>query len=569
MPFLPLLRRELAPYTCKSCLHRLSVAARRHNSSFTASSEFRNTFAPKKNLLPKGPARTRFAPSPTGFLHLGSLRTALFNYLLAKKTGGQFILRIEDTDQIRTIIHAETAIFRDLQWAGLQWDEGPEVGGPYGPYRQSERTALYREHANKLLDSGHAYRCFCSVQRLKELAEARHKLGLPTDYDRTCANIPKEESDDRAHKGESHVVRLRVPDVYPEYEDLVYTTFKPLHQGRRAADAFEDPILLKSDSHPTYHLANVVDDHHMKITHVIRGSEWMPSTPKHVALYQAFGWTPPEFAHVGLLVDEQGNKLSKRSGDIGIRSFREQEALPEALVNFAALLGWSHQDKSDVMDLQELVQKFNLNFTRGNTIVTFGKLRFLQRSHAAKRIEESGDAMKEIVDNMVVALEDKYSADLAEILGKQDISLRDYVTKILKLAPTRFYNSEHFISQMSYLFRRPPVSPLTQTSEGITGSIAAAAKHRFSEVPWYGWKRANLDKKFGEIMLALNPEVSVDTPDAPQSTERKNVKRKEVWHYLRAVLTGEEQGLGVYDVMTLLGREECLRRLGVEQGRGK
>lgn len=217
---------------------------------------------------------------------------------------------------------------------------------------------MYREHAQNLLDSGHGYRCFCTAQRLNELAQHRASLGLATDYDRTCADIPKEESDDRAVKGEEHVIRLRVPDTYPKYTDLIYGDFKALKPGRRGEEAYEDPILLKSDGLPTYHLANVVDDHHMKITHVIRGTEWMPSTPKHIAMYQAFGWEPPEFAHVGLLLDEHGNKLSKRNFDTDIRSFRNKmEVFPEVLTNFAALLGWSHTSRSDVMTLKDLTEK--------------------------------------------------------------------------------------------------------------------------------------------------------------------------------------------------------------------
>merc|ERR1712093_812523 len=286
-------------WICQSCRGFAQEAKpREYTSLSTASQALRNG----------GPARTRFAPSPTGYLHLGSLRTALFNYLVAKATGGQFLLRIEDTDQKRTIPDAEARLFEDLEWAGIEWDEGPKIGGPFGPYKQSQRTALYREHAEKLLESGNAYRCFCTPDRLFNLAQHRAKLGLPPDYDRACTHVPKDESDDRASKGESHVVRLKVPDRYPVYNDLVYGLVRqrgdftsiPRSQGKGlgAFGSFDDPILLKSDGFPTYHLANVVDDHLMEITHVIRGSEWMSSTPKHLAMYQAFGWEPPAFAPV-------------------------------------------------------------------------------------------------------------------------------------------------------------------------------------------------------------------------------------------------------------------------------
>ncbi|OCK78976.1 Glutamyl/glutaminyl-tRNA synthetase, partial [Lepidopterella palustris CBS 459.81] len=393
-------RHQLRSYTCKRCLALPSIPPTRHHSHLHRPPH------PPKSKLPSTPARTRFAPSPTGYLHLGSLRTALFNYLLAKRTGGQFLLRIEDTDKKRTLPDAEARLYDDLHWAGLEWDEGPGVGGGCGPYRQSERSELYQEHADMLLVSGHAYRCFCSTQRLNQLAEQRSNLGLPTDYDRACASILKEESDDRAANGEPYVVRLRVPDVYPQFTDLVYGKIgKIAKPGRRGDNTYEDPILLKSDGLPTYHLANVVDDHHMRITHVIRGTEWLIATPKHLAMYEAFGWKQPEFAHVGLLVDERGNKLSKRNFDTDIASFRDKmDIFPEALVNFVALLGWSHGEKSDIMEMKELIEKFTMRFTKGNTTVTLGKLSFLQNRHARLRIDSGGPPFEEIVNKIIEAI---------------------------------------------------------------------------------------------------------------------------------------------------------------------
>ena len=228
---------------------------------------------------------------------------------------------------------------------------------------QSERTALYQRHAQDLLKTPHAYRCFCSAERLDELARRRAALGLPTDYDRTCAGLSDAESDERALNGEKFVVRLRSPESYPTFTDLVYGQVGRAKLGNNAGIihkhgeiAYEDPVLLKSDGLPTYHLANVIDDHYMKITHVVRGTEWISSTPKHLALYDAFGWQPPHFAHVGLLVDEKGRKISKRNEDTGVKTYRDVGYLPEALTNFAALLGWSHKSKSDVMDLVELTE---------------------------------------------------------------------------------------------------------------------------------------------------------------------------------------------------------------------
>ncbi|KAF8421084.1 hypothetical protein EV426DRAFT_674274 [Tirmania nivea] len=328
-------------------------------------------------------ARTRFAPSPTGQMHLGSLRTALFNYLYAEKTGGQFLLRIEDTDKKRTVEGAEQGIYGILRWAGLQWDEGPEVGGPHGPYRQSERTELHQKHAHMLVKSGHAYRCFCTPQRLQALAVQRARMNIPTDYDRTCVHISEAESDERAARGDLHVIRLKAPDDYPVFTDLLYGDIQyGSNKQAHNTGSYSDPIMLKSDGMPTYHLANVVDDHHMKITHVIRATEWMPSTPKHVYLYQAFGWALPAFVHVGLLQNEQKKKLSKRDGDVDVAVYRDKGYLPEALNNFVALLGSSHTRKDDVMAMQDLIEEFDLpRLTVGNTIVTFSKLDFLQKSH--------------------------------------------------------------------------------------------------------------------------------------------------------------------------------------------
>lgn len=285
---------------------------------------------------------------------------------------------------------------------------------------QSERTPLYQEHAHKLVNSGHAYRCFCSVQRLDELARRRQALGLPTDYDRQCADIPMDESSARAASGEAHVIRLKAPQLYPAFVDLIYGRVGKDKGGnvgitmKHGEIAYEDPVLLKTDGRPTYHLANVVDDHHMKITHVVRATEWMSSTPKHLALYEAFGWTPPAFAHVGLLVDEAGHKLSKRKLDTDISNFSRMGILPESLVNFVALLGWSHTQKSDVMSLAQLVDNFQMKFTKGNTIVSLDKLWYLQRSHAAMAAEKGSRSFEMMVDGIVEEVEASGDISAAE-----------------------------------------------------------------------------------------------------------------------------------------------------------
>lgn len=536
----------MSAYTCRSCLLRLSRPSHRHQrpiSSRAAHAQDQKT----DNVLPAAPARTRFAPSPTGYLHLGSLRTALFNYLLAKRTGGQFVLRIEDTDQKRTVADAEQRLLDDLRWAGLQWDEGPQVGGPYGPYKQSERSQIYKQHAHTLLRSGNAYRCFCTADRLHALAEHRHKLGLATDYDRACASIPQEESEDRAHRGQSHTIRLRVPDQYPTYRDLIYGTFRPLaRRGHVTESSFEDPILLKSDGLPTYHLANVVDDHLMKITHVIRGSEWMPSTPKHIAMYSAFGWAPPQFAHVGLLVDEQGNKLSKRNFDADITAFKQMEIFPETLTNFAALLGWSHREKSDVMDLQTLIRNFTLKFTKGNTTVTFGKMQFLQRKHAAARAAEGEEGFNEMVANaakLLAAPDSPYKA-WREIVGSSFPEA--YIADIIRVDAENYTNANEFLYRNSFFFT--PLRPYHETPPVATSSDIPMRAQMLSQLTESEWNKEKLMQKVREII---------------DGRAEGKAGSKDVYHYLRKMVTGQDQGMRIYDVMLILGRRETLARLGV------
>lgn len=282
------------------------------------------------------PIRARFAPSPTGYLHLGSLRTALFNNITSKATkGGSFILRIEDTDQNRIVEDAEQRLLQDLEWAGLKWDEGPDCGGPHGPYRQSERLPIYKEHVHELLDKGHAYRCFCTSEQLELQKKQLHEAGQPTIYPGTCRSITPEESIQRAEEGEAHVIRFKSdPDARPKLRDAIYGAFQK-------KDAEEDFILIKSDGFPTYHFANVVDDHLMKITHVIRGEEWLISTPKHISLYEAFGWTPPTFAHLGLLVNPDGTKLSKRNDSVDLTKYKQGPIMPQSLLLWLANLGSS------------------------------------------------------------------------------------------------------------------------------------------------------------------------------------------------------------------------------------
>jgi len=330
---------------------------------------------PVKASGSQGPVRVRVAPSPTGEPHVGTAYQALFNYVFAKQQRGQFILRIEDTDQERSTKESEVAILESLKWLGLAWDEGPDVGGPYGPYRQSERTAIYREHASRLLQNGQAYRCFCTKERLDKMrAENRDKKIFP-GYDRTCRAVPAEEAARRAEAGESFVLRLKVPvEGECAMPDLLRGEI------RKDWQTVDDQVILKSDGFPTYHLANVVDDHLMLVTHVIRGEEWINSLPKHLKLYEYFGWKPPLFCHLPLLRNDDKNKtkLSKRKNPTSINYYRRAGFLPEALRNFMGLMGWWPPDGEEKFTTDKMIENFRLDaISLGGPVFDVQKLRWL------------------------------------------------------------------------------------------------------------------------------------------------------------------------------------------------
>ena len=299
--------------------------------------------------------RVRFAPSPTGALHLGSARTVLFNYLFARRMGGTFILRIEDTDRARFGEGSLESILDGIRWLGLQWDEGPEVGGPHAPYFQSERLSIYRAEVDRLVEAGNAYPCFCTRERLEALREEQNRAKRPSRYDRRCVGLPVEEVSRRVAEGEPHVVRMRVPEGTTTVVDMVRGAL-PFDNGSQ-----DDQVLLKSDGFPTYHLASTVDDHLMEITHVIRGDEWLASSPKQVLLYGMLGWEPPLFVHLPLVLGPDKAKLSKRHGAASLLEYRDLGYLPEAMANFLALLGWSPGTEEDFFTLAALVETFDLS----------------------------------------------------------------------------------------------------------------------------------------------------------------------------------------------------------------
>jgi glutamyl-tRNA synthetase len=328
--------------------------------------------------------RTRVAPSPTGDPHVGTAYVALVNYCFAKKHGGEFVLRIEDTDRARSTAESEQTILETLRWCGLSWDEGPDVGGPHGPYRQSERSGIYREYAAKLLASGHAFKCFCTPARLEEMRVAQRAAGQPSRYDGLCASYSPEEVARREAAGEPYVLRLRVPDDgVCVVEDL---RRGPIEFNFKDVDM---QVLVKSDGMPTYHLANVIDDHLMEITHVFRGEEWVSSAPKHLLLYSYFGWQPPKLMHLPLLRNPDKSKLSKRKNPTGILFFRAMGYLPEALINFLALLANATREGEDeLMDLPTIVQRFEVEHVpTGGPVFDSSKLDWLNGRYIRERLD--------------------------------------------------------------------------------------------------------------------------------------------------------------------------------------
>ena len=540
----------------------VNLIVARRSSSTTTSDQNYNT-PRKRGKLPDTPARTRFAPSPTGSLHLGSVRTALFNCLLARATKGQFLLRIEDTDAKRTVAGAEEQLYEDLRWAGLQWDEGPQVGGLYGPYRQSERLLLYKSHIEILLRSSQAYRCFCTADRLDDLNRRRHEKGLSLGYDRKCHHsLSPAEAEDRAHRGEANVIRFLSPPEWPKYHDLVYGKA----QGHGAEKTkrlltdepvYEDAILMKSDGFPTYHFANAIDDHEMHITHVVRGSEWMASTPLHVALYKSMNWTSPVYAHVPLLVDQNKQKLSKRNFNSDLSSFRLAGIFPEALINFAALLGWSHTQKKDVMDLAQLKDLFDLKITKGNTIVSLNKLNFLQEQHARRRVQASGEPFEQMIRDVAVAVLDTFGARrIMHFLNPgpesgQQRNLRDVLAQMLKIESLHYRSPSQFVDQVRLFFDDISLhdTDLAVDNVELLHPLRVAAS-TLTLTPPSSWTAQTHHIQLRALESSL-----------PTTTLDPKTWKKELYHYLRWALLGGKRGPGIAETMEILGPETCVQRI--------
>ncbi|KAH3664129.1 hypothetical protein OGAPHI_004843 [Ogataea philodendri] len=481
------------------------------------------------------PVRTRFAPSPTGFLHLGSLRTALYNYLYARATNGQFLIRLEDTDQNRLVQGAEENLYQTLDWLGLKVDEGPQVGGPYSPYRQSDRKEIYSEHIKILLDKGLAYRCFCSKSRLDGLRDSARLLKPPTtvSYDRNCLkHYTKEESDAKAANNEQFTVRFVSPEKYPEFTDLLHGTINWQPQVNQFDRRYEDPVLMKSDGLPTYHFANVVDDRLMKITHVIRGEEWLASTPKHIALYEAFGWPAPKFVHIPLLTTVENKKLSKRSGDIDIMSLKKQGYLSEALINFSVLFGWSpKRDKgkksNEKYDLKTLEETFSLDgLTVGNAKVDFRKLSYFNKLYLQEKLEDPAYREKVALEAHE-KLADRYAVSLA------------YVSKVIDKAGGSLVTLDMLYSdQFEFYFAAPEY-----TKDGLA-KVLAPEHNELVTLLAQESDFTNLDEVVARVLAKL-PEL----------------KKKVVYQTIRYAISADKPGTNLPVMIDILGNDEVVSRI--------
>lgn len=464
--------------------------------------------------------RTRIAPSPTGDPHVGTAYIALFNLCFARAHGGQFILRIEDTDRARSTATSEQAILDSLRWLGMSWDEGPDIGGPFGPYRQSERGDIYREHCDRLLDSGHAFRCFCSSDRLDALRAEQMIRQQPVGYDGHCLQLTQDEIARRLANNESHVVRMKVPrEGTCVVGDLL--------RGEIAIEwaQVDMQILLKADGMPTYHLANVVDDHLMQITHVIRGEEWISSAPKHKLLYEYFGWDMPQLCHLPLLRNPDKSKLSKRKNPTSILYYQRMGFLPEALLNYLGRMGWSMPDEREKFSLTEMLNEFDLQrVSLGGPIFDLEKLRWLNGTWLREdlSVEQLADRLQEWAFN------------------------RDLLLKVLPLAQTRIETFSDLAPLASFFVSG--MLPLTPASFANKDFSAERLPEILQFALWrlealQDWQRDGIFAEMKQLADAL--QIKIKTLLGP----------------LFVAISGSASSVSVIDSMAIIGPDMSRARL--------
>ncbi|MDZ4696040.1 MAG: glutamate--tRNA ligase [Deltaproteobacteria bacterium] len=466
--------------------------------------------------------RVRIAPSPTGDPHVGTAYIALFNYVFARNQGGKFVLRIEDTDQTRSHPASEAAILRALRWVGLNWDEGPDVGGPHAPYRQSERTELYRKATVDLLGTGAAYRCFCTVERLDGVRKTQQDSKAPfVGYDGHCRAIPMADSVARAAKGEVHVVRLRTPD----HGDTVVQD-RLRGEVRFENSRIDDQILMKSDGFPTYHLANVVDDHHMEITHVIRAEEWLTSTPKHDLLYAAFGWKAPEWIHMPLLRNPDKSKISKRKNPVSLDYYKDAGFLPEALLNYLGTMGWSISGDRDHFDLEEMIKVFSFDrISLGGPVFDLVKLTAMNAQY-----------LRALDDAAIVArLRDWRFSDA-------------YLQRLVPLVRERIDKLSDFVGKTDLFFEADvDFAPMAN-----------------SMIPKGRSKAETIEclKELVEVLDTLRDFTPVEIEAAARAfAEKSGWKPKEIFMLLRVGATARNATPPLFETLSVLGRDLSRRRL--------
>jgi glutamyl-tRNA synthetase len=470
------------------------------------------------------PTRTRIAPSPTGDPHVGTAYVALFNYALARRAGGQFLLRIEDTDRQRSHRASEAMIFEALRWLGLSWDEGPDVGGPHGPYRQSERSAIYREHAEELVRKGAAYACFCTPETLAAMREEQKaRKASVLGYDGRCRRLDPGDAARRRAAGEPHVIRLAMPET-----DSMTVIDLLRGEVRFERPQMDDQVLLKSDGFPTYHLANVVDDHLMEISHVVRAEEWLSSLPKHVQLYRSFGWEEPVFAHLPLLRNADKSKISKRKNPVSLNHYRRAGFLPEAMLNFLALMSFSMPDEREEFGLREFVEAFTLErVSLGGPVFDLEKLTWLNGRYLRRL--SAGEFLSRLRGGL---LSDGYLSEVHALCRERVDTLEGFFD----------YASFFFVGEVAY--DEPALRamvPKGRAPAEVAKALAALLEEKVD--PQLEWTAASVEE--GLVAFA-------DAQGWPP---------KDLYMTARLAVTGRAATPPLFETMAVLGKEVCRRRL--------
>ena len=494
--------------------------------------------------------RVRYAPSPTGNQHIGGIRTALFNYLYARSRGGKFILRLEDTDRTRCEEKYERNLYDTFEWLGFHWDEGPDIGGPSAPYVQSERSELYRRYAMELIEKNSAYYCFCTAERIDAVRKEREaSRSSESGYDRFCRNIPLAEAAARAAAGEAYTVRLKIPLEKEEGKACVTEFFDHIlgNIAWKNEDINPDPVLLKSDGFPTYHLANVVDDHLMGISHVMRAQEWIPSVPLHVIMYRAFGWEHPEYCHLPMVMGTDGKKLSKRHGSTSIDEFRYNGYLPEALINYIAMVGCSYEEGKDIYTLPELAERFDMaKLNKAPAIFDYKKLEWFNGQYI--RMKDDKDlfdlCLPIAIEQGLFSIDYKTEKKPGQ---KPNAEQEKLFLAAIPLVKERAVFLSEIPDKLTYVFKEPDF-PDKHEFIPKKADIAAAIE---------------LLKKGRELTLSLATAPNDEEAETMTKAfaEEHGLKLGDLMMPLRVAITGARVSPPLFGSLRLLGNEKALGRI--------